>query len=66
MYIQNGEGKTLRGMDTVVLALGAVPVEELSAKIKDKVAEVYVIGDARQPRKALQAMADAAEVPRAI
>jgi len=66
VFTRNGVEETLRGMDTVVLAMGAKPVDELSHKIRDKVAEVYVIGDAKQPRKALQAIAEGAEIARAI
>jgi len=53
-------------MDTVVLALGAKPLDELSQRIIGKVAEVYVIGDAKEPRKALQAIAEGAEIARTI
>jgi len=66
VFTRNGVEETLRGMDTIVLALGAKPADELSHKIRDKVAELYVIGDAKQPRKALQAIAEGAEVARAI
>jgi len=66
VFTRNGVEETLRGMDTVVLAMGAKPVDELSHKIRDKVAEVYVIGDAKEPRKALQAIAEGAEIARAI
>ncbi len=53
-------------MDTIILAMGARALDELSGKIKDKVAEVYVIGDAKEPRKALEAIAEGAEVRRNI
>jgi pyruvate/2-oxoglutarate dehydrogenase complex dihydrolipoamide dehydrogenase (E3) component len=52
--------------DTIVLAMGAVSVDRLSAKIKDDIAEVYVIGDTKEPRKALEAVAEGAEVGRRI
>ncbi len=55
-----------KGMDHIVLACGARAVEDLSDKIRDKVPEVHVIGDAKQPRRALEAIAEGAEVGRAI
>ena len=58
--------EAIRGMKTIILAMGARPVDPLSAKLKGRVPEVYVIGDARKPRKALEAIAEAAEVARKI
>jgi pyruvate/2-oxoglutarate dehydrogenase complex dihydrolipoamide dehydrogenase (E3) component len=67
VVIKDGQvQQTICGMDAIILALGAKSVDELSQKIKDKVAEVYVIGDAKQPRKALEAIAEGAEVERKI
>jgi len=66
VFTRNGVEETIRGMDTVVLALGAKALDELSQKVSGKVAEVYVIGDAKEPRKALQAIAEGAELARAI
>jgi len=50
----------------VILAMGAQPLDELSASIKDKVVAVHVIGDALEPQRVLQATASAAEVARQI
>jgi len=58
--------EAIRGMKTIVLAMGAKSVDVLSAELKGKVPEVYVIGDAKKPRKALEAIAEAAEVARKI
>lgn len=58
----DGKEETIRGMDNIILAVGAKPVDELSAKIKDKVPEVYVIGDAKEPRKAFDAIHEGAEI----
>jgi NADH dehydrogenase FAD-containing subunit len=66
VFTRNGVEETIRGIDNVVLALGAKSVDELSQGIKDKVAEVYVIGDAKEPRRALEAIAEGAEIARAI
>ena len=48
------------------MALGVRPVDHLSEKLNGKVAEVYVIGDAKEPRKVLAATAEGAEVGRKI
>jgi len=58
--------ETIHGMRTIVLAMGAKSVDVLSAELKGRVPEVYVIGDAKRPRKALEAIAEAAEVARKI
>jgi len=58
--------ETIHGMRTIVLAMGAKSVDVLSAELKGRVPEVYVIGDAKKPRKALEAIAEAAEVARKI
>jgi 2,4-dienoyl-CoA reductase-like NADH-dependent reductase (Old Yellow Enzyme family)/thioredoxin reductase len=63
---RNGQEVSVQGAEYVILATGAKPVDTLSAAVKDKVPEVYVIGDARNPATALQATADAAEVGRKI
>lgn len=63
---RDGQEETIRGMDYIILACGTRLVDELSQKIKDKVAEVYVIGDAKEPRKALEAIAEGSEVGRKI
>lgn len=41
--------------DAVILALGSQPVNELAAPLKGKVPEVYLIGDARIPRRIIEA-----------
>jgi 2,4-dienoyl-CoA reductase (NADPH2) len=52
--------------DTVVLATGARPVESLADRMKGRVPEIYVIGDAQRPRKALEAVAEGLAVGRKI
>jgi 2,4-dienoyl-CoA reductase-like NADH-dependent reductase (Old Yellow Enzyme family)/thioredoxin reductase len=66
VFTRNGNDESIRGVDTVVLALGARPVDDLSGRLKDKVAEVYVIGDAKEPRRAIEAIHEAFEVARQI
>jgi len=63
---REGRRDTIGGMDTIVLAMGVTSVNELADAIKDKVAEVHVVGDARTPGKALDAIAAGAEVGRLI
>ena len=63
---KNGEEQLLSGLDRVILACGTKSVDSLSNSIKDTVSEVYVIGDAKEPRKALEAIAEGSEVARAI
>jgi hypothetical protein len=60
------EERTIGGIGKIILAMGLESVDDLSEKIGDQVAEVHVIGDAKQPRKALEAIAEGAEVGRAI
>ncbi|MFO8101329.1 MAG: FAD-dependent oxidoreductase [Dehalococcoidia bacterium] len=63
---RNGQKETITGMKRIVLAMGARPVEVLSAKLKGKVNEVHVIGDAKAARRALEAIAEGAQVGREI
>lgn len=58
----DGRDFTLDGFDTIVLALGARSVNALVAEIKDTVPELYVIGDAREPRQAIEAIEEGARV----
>ena len=62
----NGNEEIVGGMDTIVLAMGAIPVSELAKEIEGKVPEVYVIGDAQSPSKATDAIAAGAQAGRAI
>ena len=52
--------------DTVVLAVGARPLNELAAELKGLVPEVYKIGDASSPRDAASATYDAARIAEKI
>ncbi len=63
---QAGNRETLDKMDHIILALGAKSVDVLSETIRDKVSEVHVIGDAGQPRKALEAIAEGSEAGRRV
>jgi len=62
---KNGKRSTLE-VDTVVLALGARPRQGLDETIKDKVPEVYAIGDCVAPRKVMNAIWEAFRTARRI
>jgi thioredoxin reductase len=66
VFERDGQEETLNGFEYVVLAMGAKSVDTLSKEIEGKVPEVYVIGDATYPRRALEATAGGAEIGRQI
>jgi NAD(H)-dependent 7beta-hydroxy-3-oxo-delta4-cholenoic acid oxidoreductase len=66
VFEKDGQEETLRGFEYVVLAMGAKSVDTLSKELEGKVPEVYVIGDAMQPRRALDATAGGSEIGRTI
>ena len=61
MQKKDGEKITLDGFDKVVIAVGVEPVNELAEKLKDKAPEVIVVGDAKEARKALEAVQEGYE-----
>lgn len=61
-----GQPVVLRGFDTIVAAFGVVPENSLASKIEGMVSEVHVIGDAKDPRKAVDALRDAEALAAAI
>ena len=63
---RNGKEEGIVGMETVVLAMGVSSAHQLAEEIKDKVSELYVIGDAENPATAFEAFAAGAEVGRKI
>ena len=60
-YEQDGEIKTLRGFDTVVLAMGTRAYNPLEEIAKNVCGEVYVIGDAKKAGNVYAATHDAME-----
>lgn len=52
--------------DTVVLAVGARPVNELAGQLSGKVPELHVIGDSVSPRKITEAIREGFDVGRSI
>jgi 2,4-dienoyl-CoA reductase-like NADH-dependent reductase (Old Yellow Enzyme family)/thioredoxin reductase len=58
--------KSLLPADTVVLALGASPLNHLFDTLKDNVPEIYAVGDCVKPRKILEAVREAYDVAKMI
>jgi len=66
VFTRDGQDESIRGVDRVVLALGARPVSDLAEALKDRAVEVHVIGDARSPRRAIEAIHEGFEVASTI
>jgi len=66
IYLHNETEKALRGFDTIVLATGTKQNNLLMEEIKGKSIPTFVIGDAKEPRKAVQAIAEGVEIGRNI
>jgi 2,4-dienoyl-CoA reductase-like NADH-dependent reductase (Old Yellow Enzyme family)/thioredoxin reductase len=54
--------RKLNGFDTIVLALGSTPNDRIYKRLKEKVPELYLIGDAVEPREVVDAVFEAEEV----
>ena len=65
VVVRNGQEETI-GVDSIVLAMGVKSVSEIADQIKGEAAEVYVIGDASEPRRAAEAIAEGARIARKI
>jgi NAD(H)-dependent 7beta-hydroxy-3-oxo-delta4-cholenoic acid oxidoreductase len=61
---REGGEEVLGGMDLVVIATGVEPVNGLAARLEGR--EVHVVGDALEPRRALHAIREGAEIARRI
>jgi 2,4-dienoyl-CoA reductase-like NADH-dependent reductase (Old Yellow Enzyme family) len=62
----SGRPRTIDGADTVVLALRRAPRDELAADLREAGLDVHVIGDARSPRRAAEAIYDGERVGREL
>ena len=58
--IKNGRELQLEGYDNIIIATGARPVRALEDQLQGKVPELHVIGDAAEPRKAIDAIEEGA------
>jgi 2,4-dienoyl-CoA reductase-like NADH-dependent reductase (Old Yellow Enzyme family)/thioredoxin reductase len=63
---RNGVEETWDGFDTVVLACGVRPKDELSKQVQGKANEVHVIGDAAKARRGIEAIRNGSEMGRKI
>lgn len=65
--VMEREGKTEKiSCDSVVLAMGSRPVQDLNEELAGIVPEIHVVGDAKGPRKALDAVWEGYDVGRTI
>jgi len=62
VVLQEGKERLLNGFDAIVLALGARSNDTLVEDLRRIIPEIHVIGDARKPRKALEAIAEGFEI----
>lgn len=58
VIIKKGDVRELVEADTVVLAVGSKSESSLCEELKEKVKEIYMVGDAVAPRKAMDAIYD--------
>jgi 2,4-dienoyl-CoA reductase-like NADH-dependent reductase (Old Yellow Enzyme family)/thioredoxin reductase len=63
-YLKEGGEETLRGVDHIVLAMGAKSENALREEVKG--IPLFIIGDAKQPRTAMEAIAEGWEIGRKI
>jgi 2,4-dienoyl-CoA reductase (NADPH2) len=66
VIVDRGGKEDLIPGDTVVIAAGAKATNALYEKLKGRAPEVYLIGDAKTPRKALEAVAEGMAVGRIV
>jgi 2,4-dienoyl-CoA reductase-like NADH-dependent reductase (Old Yellow Enzyme family)/thioredoxin reductase len=63
LWVEDPQGsKKLEGFDSMVIALGSVPNDELVESLKGKVPEVYVVGDALKAREVMEAVLEGEEI----
>lgn len=63
---QYGKKTEVGPYETIILALGSKPSNKIAKQIEGNISKIYVIGDALEPRKAIDAIAEAAKVGREI
>ena len=63
LWVEDPQGtRKLEGFDSIVIALGSIPNDELVKLLKGKVPEIYVVGDASKPREVMEAVLEGEEV----
>jgi NADH dehydrogenase FAD-containing subunit len=65
-YVQAGLEKAIRGMDTIVVAMGTRSNDAFAEELRGVCRHLLVVGDAKEPRRALEAIAEGAEIGRTI
>ncbi|MFE4713243.1 FAD-dependent oxidoreductase [Paenibacillus sp. NPDC056722] len=66
IYEKGGEPLRVEQLDTIILALGAVPVDTLSQEFKDMGIDVMVVGDSAVVKQAIDAIKDGFEAGLAV
>jgi len=66
VYIDFEQKVAFLKSDTVVLAVGAKAEDKLTKELAGIASEVYIIGDCAEPRDAMEAIRDGAEIGRKI
>lgn len=66
VYVTHQNKPLFLRAETVVLATGSKPVNELAEQLKGAVPELYIIGDCVKPRTAIHATMEAARVARQV
>jgi len=65
-FERNGKLEEIHGLDMIVLARGVKSIDGFSEAIMGDVAEVYLIGDAKEPREALEAISEGNKAGREV
>jgi 2-enoate reductase len=66
VVINNSFSQSILKTDTVVLAVGQEPSQDLYRELQGKIPNIYLIGDSRQAKNIMNAIWDAYEVARTI
>jgi 2,4-dienoyl-CoA reductase-like NADH-dependent reductase (Old Yellow Enzyme family)/thioredoxin reductase len=62
LWVEDPKGtRKLTGFDSVVISMGSVSIAGLTEGLKQKVSQVFVIGDAEKPREVMEALLEAEE-----
>jgi NADPH-dependent 2,4-dienoyl-CoA reductase/sulfur reductase-like enzyme len=65
-YRENGNNRALIGMDHIVVSMGIISQNTLLRELKENSIPAFVIGDAKEPRDALEAIKEGSEIARKI
>jgi 2,4-dienoyl-CoA reductase (NADPH2) len=56
-YIKDGKEATIKG-DTIVLALGSKPENQLYYDLNERILNLHLVGDAKKPREIIEAVSE--------